>query len=983
MLNSSHRYRIDWQAGNFLFYVDNNTVAAATISFNITTAMVIQASCYSATGPALDLYYLYASPYAASGSFVSRIFDAGSAVTWTTASWLVDTTSTSSIRLLQRQGNSPTIDNSWTSFTPIVQNGGLVGGVSRYFQYQADLKTTNTSTTPVLKQFNVCSINNLPPVVPSICLNDQVKSDFSAGTLGAGIYLSALQNGAVILKPDLAEEFPGTVLSTSWQSGTWNPGGKTTVANGLVSINGTHIYSIKKYVQGSSIDFIATFRADTYQNIGFSMDSLFNAPWVSFGTSGTGNGVYALASNGSSVFISSALLGTAHRYRIDWKSGNFSFYVDNNPVAAATISFNISSTMVIQASCYSATGPALDLNYLYTGPYAASATFFSQILDAGAPVNWLNASWLADTTNTNSVRLFQRQGNTALVDSSWTAFNPIVKTGAAVGGVSRYFQYRADLATTNLSSTPALNQFSICAINKTPAVIVPTTCLTDMVQKDFALGTPDNATYLSTLQNGNVILKPGLNEEFAGTTLTPSWKSATWNTGGTTIVNAGQVSVNGTHIYSTRSFVVGSSVDFLATFRADSYQNVGFTADSSFNAPWAAFGTSGSGDGVYALSSDGTAILISASLLNGVHRYRIVWRAGSFLFYVDNNQVPVATIPLNVTSTMLVHASCYSATGPALSVGALYASPYAAAGSFVSKVFDAGAIVSWATASWLTDTTATSSIRLFQRQGNTPIVDNSWTSFSAIIKSGNSVSGTSRYFQYRADLKTTNLSSTPVLKQFSICSIVPTFGTKQGIITDSLVVVKKQGLILSDLFKGFTAAKVNCQVHLDWKFDNNGFVSKFIVEYSDDGVFFTPIGEKSINEFKTYLFDFSLNQHKSSPLIYVKLKAIKVDGDVQYSKTISIPGICVKNGVAGIYIYPNPVTNTNVVTIAAEKGLFNGSYQIIVVDYTGRSLRQRIVSAQQAYNFKIDLGNLTSGKYLLKIQGNQGALLGVLPFIKL
>jgi len=77
-------------------------------------------------------------------------------------------------------------------------------------------------------------------------------------------------------------------------------------------------------------------------------------------------------------------------------------------------------------------------------------------LDASGSATWVDAAWAAGLPSGTSVALSVRLGNTPTPDGTWTDFISLANSGAAIGGVSRYLQYRAVLATTNPDQTPTL-----------------------------------------------------------------------------------------------------------------------------------------------------------------------------------------------------------------------------------------------------------------------------------------------------------------------------------------------------------------------------------------------------------------------------------------------------------------------------------------------------------------------------------------------
>jgi hypothetical protein len=144
-----HRYRIDWNASTVDFYVDGALVA--THNATITDAMRPIASDYMAAGPGVSVDWLRMTPYATPGTFTSRVFDAGGAVDWDTLTWNADVPAGTSVALSVRTGDSSTPDGTWSAFAPVAASGDAIAAHSRYLQYRAVLTTSDTATTPVLR----------------------------------------------------------------------------------------------------------------------------------------------------------------------------------------------------------------------------------------------------------------------------------------------------------------------------------------------------------------------------------------------------------------------------------------------------------------------------------------------------------------------------------------------------------------------------------------------------------------------------------------------------------------------------------------------------------------------------------------------------------------------------------------------------------------------------------------------------------------
>lgn len=107
-------------------------------------------------GNALMVDWIRVTPYASTGAFTSRVMDAGSSLTWTSATWNTDLPAGSSVAITIRFGDTPAPDASWTAFTPLGTSGSaLVNATARYVQYTAVMTTSSTGQTPTLKDVTV------------------------------------------------------------------------------------------------------------------------------------------------------------------------------------------------------------------------------------------------------------------------------------------------------------------------------------------------------------------------------------------------------------------------------------------------------------------------------------------------------------------------------------------------------------------------------------------------------------------------------------------------------------------------------------------------------------------------------------------------------------------------------------------------------------------------------------------------------------
>ncbi|MCC6457395.1 MAG: DUF4082 domain-containing protein [Caldilineaceae bacterium] len=312
------------------------------------------------------------------------------------------------------------------------------------------------------------------------------------------------------------------------------------------------------------------------------------------------------------------------------------------------------------------------------------------------------------------------------------------------------------------------------------------TVFADSSAADFSAGTVGTLCYVAEMDNGELILAPALGTEFNGTALPNGWTSNPWSGGGSATVAGGALAVDGVVAQSV-DFTPGRALEFVATFQAVGFQTAGFGGGAStFNdKPWAVFGTGQRGDQLYARSWPESAstwidIGLGSSYLGSPHLYRIEWKTDSIRFYIDG--IEVGSQPHTIAGPMRVGLSDYNVGGGNVSVEWVRVSPYATACSFESRIFDAGAPVAWNTLSWTGETPAGTTLSLSYRTGDTPIPDGSWTAFAPVATSGDSLSGSTRYIQYRAALAATNADWTPVLRDVTIAYSVNTDTTAPSIV---------------------------------------------------------------------------------------------------------------------------------------------------------------------------------------------------------
>ena len=167
LLGSPHLYRIEWGATEVRFYVDGALVATQAANFG-TTQMRPIASDFTAGGGEVSVDWIRMTPYPASGTFTSRVFDAGQAAEWGALTWHANAPPNTSVQISVRTGDTPTPDGTWSAFTPINSSGGDIPGNSRYVQYQAQLGSSDPNQTPTLSDVSIAYTTGADTTAPTI-----------------------------------------------------------------------------------------------------------------------------------------------------------------------------------------------------------------------------------------------------------------------------------------------------------------------------------------------------------------------------------------------------------------------------------------------------------------------------------------------------------------------------------------------------------------------------------------------------------------------------------------------------------------------------------------------------------------------------------------------------------------------------------------------------------------------------------------------
>ena len=112
-LGTPHRYRIDWTASSVTYSIDGAPVTSHTVAI-ATPMRPIAASDFNPNFGNIVVDWVRLLPYAAAGSFESRVFDASSAVDWATIYRKTVTPAGTTLAIFRRTGAHGDPDTTWT-----------------------------------------------------------------------------------------------------------------------------------------------------------------------------------------------------------------------------------------------------------------------------------------------------------------------------------------------------------------------------------------------------------------------------------------------------------------------------------------------------------------------------------------------------------------------------------------------------------------------------------------------------------------------------------------------------------------------------------------------------------------------------------------------------------------------------------------------------------------------------------------------------
>ena len=377
-------------------------------------------------------------------------------------------------------------------------------------------------------------------------------------------------------------------------------------------------------------------------------------------------------------------------------------------------------------------------------------------------------SWRTDEPSTSLVEY----GRTAALGKERSETAEVTKHDVELGGLEPDTTYHFRVTSADTAGNSATSPGGTSA----PATFhTPPGALVDSRTDEFAGGTHSDTRSGQTLDglDGEVQLKPTVADEFDGGSLSSSWTSRAFDSGGGVSVADGAAVADDGVAHTTDLFDPPRVMEFVATFRSVNDQAVGFGNDLT-GYPMAAFTTGNDGDTpqIYAVSgawSEETHTTPLPALRLGVpHRFRIEWRPSSVDFYADGVQVAHQTQTDTIDVPLRPVLSDFGLFGAATRVDWLRMGSYSTSGTMTSRVLDSGPGANqWQTLTSQRTLPAGGGIAFATRSGGTSRPDAGWSAWQPVGTGGAIASPAARFIQYRATL-TSSTFATPTLERVQI-----------------------------------------------------------------------------------------------------------------------------------------------------------------------------------------------------------------------
>jgi len=408
--------------------------SGVTYHYRVTSADAAGNTSTSPTATASPLTFTIADLTAPTITAVSAT---GSGTT-ATVTWTTDESATTSVAYGTSATSLTSTATGAAGTSHSVTLNGLVRNTRYYYRVTSADPSGNSTTSPVTTAAAAQYAPSTSPIPAS------TVAEFATGTGG---YVADSAGGEVIATPAAGYEFAGTTVPSGLTSTTLATGGTTTLAAGSATLSGTQLATATRST-GTSIATWAQLAPG--QLIGWTQNNgAASGTRAIFSMSSTG-ALSAIVNDGwlnsRTIAISGTYAGAKREYRVDWVDNTAVFFVDG--VQKATNGFR--PLVSLKAALVDPTRDTSPLvtDWVRIGPYAASSTYVSAVVDAGATVGWDTLTRDVTAPTGTGVTIQVRSGSTATPGSGWTAWSTVSATTGSITRSARYLQYQV-ISTTS------------------------------------------------------------------------------------------------------------------------------------------------------------------------------------------------------------------------------------------------------------------------------------------------------------------------------------------------------------------------------------------------------------------------------------------------------------------------------------------------------------------------------------------------------
>jgi len=181
----------------------------------------------------------------------------------------------------------------------------------------------------------------------------------------------------------------------------------------------------------------------------------------------------------------------------------------------------------------------------------------------------------------------------------------------------------------------------------------------------------------------------------------------------------------------------------------------------------------------------------------------------------------------------------------------------------------------------------------------------------------------------------------------------------------------------------FGARNKNCSIDVNWSVAQESNLSRYEVEVSKDGSSFVKAATVMAQNKTGYSTSFAITDNLKATTLLLRLKSIDLDGSYKYTQIVPVSGSCDTKSRQDIYCYPNPLTSEDHITIASRGDMFNGTYQLSLIDAAGKNYGNSQVLLSNVISFNYVFGSkLAAGNYFIKLRRADGTIAAILQFVK-